>query len=942
MEVVSAADGALGPLLGKLATLLAEEYSRLKGVRGEIRSLKSELTSMHGALKKYTMIEDPDVQVKTWISLLRELAYDTEDCFDKFIHHLGGGGGNHGGCKEFFCKIARSLKTLGHRHGLADQIDELKARIKEVKELKSSYKLDDIASSNSNHGTVDPRLGARFNDNLVGIDGPTNDLAKWMMEENSSSTKLRRKVLSIVGFGGLGKTTLANEVCIKIEGHFDCRAFVSISQNPDMKKIVKDLIHKVPCPKDFTKGIDTWDEITSIEKLRNLLQDKRYLIIVDDVWSISAWNAIKCVFPENNRSSRIIATTRIFDVAKSCSLGTDDHIYELKPLNGFHSERLFHKTIFGSEDGCPDMLREISNEILKKCGGLPLAINSISGLLARIPTNKQEWEKVKRSIGSDLSRSQSLEGMKNILSLSYNVLPGYLKTCLLYLSIFPEDYVIDKERLVRRWIAEGFISEERGQSKQDVAEKYFYELINKNMVQPVDIGHDGKARACRVHDMMLELIISKSAEENFITVVGSGQKVLANRQGFIRRLSIQDIDQEVASVLENEDLSHVRSLTVTRSGCIKYLPSLGKFEALRVLDFEDCDDIEEYDMSPMDKLFQLKFVSFKNTYISELPSGIVTLHGLETLDLRNTYIDELPAGIDQLIKLQHLLTESGPYRYRYRHGRMKVPNGIGNMRSLQVVSGFNISLSSVGAVEELGNLNTLNELHVQLDDADNRCADMLLSSVCRLGTCKLQCFWISSDDSTSLEFLDSWSPLPSSLQVFGMTTNYYFPKIPKWITPALTNLTYLLLIVSDVTQEELHMLGELPGLIYLELWLERGKTRTLAVQGRGFQCLKELHFRVSFYGTATINFVFMEGALPNLEKLDVPLSAATENGYYFGIVHLASLKDAKFRLDTMGATYSELKAASVAIRNETDAHRNPLRVTIVGLGDESDDECDDE
>lgn len=941
MDVVSASEGALGPLLGKLTDLLVNEFSRLKGVRGEIRSFKSELTSMHAALKKYTMIEDPDEQVKTWISLLRELAYDTEDCFDKFIHQLGSGS-NHRGCKEFFRKIVRCLKTIGHRHGFANQIDDLKARIKEVKELKSSYKLDDIACSNTNHGAWDPRVGARFSENLIGIDGPTNDLAKWMLKEENSSTEHNRKVLSIVGFGGLGKTTLANEVYRKIEEHFDCKAFVSISQKPDIKKIVKDLIYKVPCPKDYTKDIDTWDEMTSIEKLRNLLKEKRYLIIVDDVWSISAWNAIKCVFPPNKRSSRIIATTRIFDVARSCSLGIDDSIYEMKALSDFHSESLFFKTIFGSEDGCPDMLREVSYEILKKCGGLPLAIISISGLLARGPVNKQEWEKVKRSIGSDLSRNQTLEGMKNILSLSYNFLPGYLKTCLLYLSIFPEDYVIDKERLVRRWIAEGFISEERGQSKQDVAEKYFYELINKNMVQPVDIGHDGKARACRVHDIMLELLISKSDEENFITVVGSGKTVLANRKGYIRRLSIHDIDQEVTSILENENLSHVRSLTVTRSGCIKQLPSLGKFEALRVLDFEDCEDIEEYDMSHMDKLFQLKFVSFKNTYISELPSGIVTLHGLETLDLRNTHIVELPAGIDQFIKLHHLLTESGPYRYRYRHGRTKVPNRIGNMRSLQVVSGFNISLSSVGAVEELGNLNTLNELHVQLDDADNRCADMLLSSVCRLGTCKLQCFWISSAASTSLEFLDSWSPLPSSLQMFGMTTDYYFPKFPKWITPALTNLAYLLLLLSDVTQEELHMLGELPCLLYLELWLKPVQRRTLAVQGRGFQCLKELQFRLSSFSAAVFNFVFMEGALPNLEKLDVPLSVATENGYHFGIVHLASLKDVNFRLVKEGATDAEKKAALVAITNELNAHRNRLIVTIVGLLYKSDEECDDE
>lgn len=203
------------------------------------------------------------------------------------------------------------------------------------------------------------------------------------------------------------------------------------------------------------------------------------------------------------------------------------------------------------------MLNKVSNGILKKCGGLPLAIISISSLLANRPATKDEWEKVKRSIGSTLENNQSLEGMTSILSLSYNDLPPNLKTCFLYLSVFPEDYVIERNRLVMRWIAEGFISEERGQSQQEVAENYFYELINKSMVQPVGIGYDGKVQACRVHDMMLEIIISKSAEDNFITIVGGGQTGLVNRQGIIRRLSIQHIDQELAFALANEDLSHV-------------------------------------------------------------------------------------------------------------------------------------------------------------------------------------------------------------------------------------------------------------------------------------------------------------------------------------------------------------------------------------------------
>jgi disease resistance protein RPM1 len=275
--------------------------------------------------------------------------------------------------------------------------------------------------------------------------------------------------------------------------------------------------------------------------------------------------------------------------------------------------------------------------------------------------------------------------MNNILSLSYNDLPPNLKTCLLYLSGFPEDYVIVREWLVRRWIAEGFISEARGQSQHVVAESYFYELINKSIVQPVDIGYDGKVEACRVHDMMLEILISKSVEDNFVTVVGGGQTSLADRHGFIRQLSVQYLDKELASALENEDLSHVRSLTVTSSVCMRHFPSLVKFEALRVLDFEGCQDVKENDMNNMDKLLQLKYLSLRGTNISKQQSKIEMLKDLETLDIKKTSIVELPAGVVLLTKLRHLLLAQC----------CKVPNGIGYMRSLRVISYFQITESSL-------------------------------------------------------------------------------------------------------------------------------------------------------------------------------------------------------------------------------------------------------
>ncbi|KAM3208685.1 hypothetical protein ACQJBY_063404 [Aegilops geniculata] len=930
--VVSASHGAFGPLLVKLNDLLAGEYARLKGVRREMRSLRSELSNMHAALQKYTMLQDPDIQVKAWISEVRELAYDTEDCVDKFIHRLGSPGArhhHHRGIKEFFRRSARRLKTLGSRRQIAKQIVELKARVMSVKDQRTSYKLDDMVCGTSGHAVVDPRLAALFIEeaHLMGIEDPRDDLAKWALDaENSLGTRCR--VLSIFGFGGLGKTTLANEVYRQIREHFHCHAFVSVSQKPDVRKIIMDIISQVPCHDGFTKDIQFWDEKRSIEKLRELLQDKRYLVVIDDIWSTSAWNTIKCAFPENNCSSRVITTTRIFDVASSCCQVGYDRIYYMEPLSDLHSKKLFFNRIFGSEDCCPDILKDVSEAILRKCGGLPLAIISISGLLASRPAVRNEWEKIRKSIGFALDKSQSLEGMKSILSLSYSSLTPNLKTCLLYFSNFPEDYKIERDTLVRRWIAEGFISEERGQSRQEVAENNFYELINKSIVQPMDIGYDGKACACRVHDLMLEFAISKAAEENFITVLG-GQMVLPNSNCYIRRLSVQHINSELASTLASKELHHVRSLTA--SGCIKQMPNLVEFESLRVLDFEGCEGLKEYDLNNINKLFKLKYLSLRSTCISHVPSGVVMLHDLETLDLRDTYIQELPAGIVQLSRLQYLLTARCIF-----YGETTIPSGIGKMKSLCEISGFNITTSSVGAVEELENLINLTELHVVFNgggsDKYKWHEEMLLSSLCKLGRYSLQSFRIQSKDSTPLDFLDSWCPPPSSLQLFIMSTSYYLPKPPKWLAPTVTSLTHLNINLSEITEEDINILGRMPGLISLELWFKTVRKERLIVQGNGFRSLKEFYFIHSYYFAGARYLLFEEGAFPKVEKLQVPfyVSVAEAYGLYLGIEHLPCLKDVEVGIYNEGATASESKAAVVAIRNEANAHPNHPRVTIFG------------
>jgi disease resistance protein RPM1 len=453
------------------------------------------------------------------------------------------------------------------------------------------------------------------------------------------------------------------------------------------------------------------------------------------------------------------------------------------------------------------------------------------------------------------------------------------------------------------------------------------------MVQPVGLGYSGEVDACMVHDMMLEIIISKSAEDNFVTVVGGGQKSLLNRRGIIRRLSVQYIDQELAFALANEDLSHVRSLTVTSSDCIKHLPTLAEFEALRVLDLEGCIGLKQYDMNSVEKLFQLKYLGLKETDISRLPSGIVMLSDLETLDFRYTSVHELPvhelpAGFVQLTKLQHLLAVRGT----------KIPSGIGNMKNLRVISEFNATTSPADALEELGNLTCLRELWVHLNCEGSGCRgpdayrtheEKLFSSLHKLiMSCELRSLYIYSNDGHSLEFLESWSPMPS-LQTFVMTSDNCFTNMPKWISPALTSLARLDINVTELSEDGLHTLGELPALLRLILTIGPVGYR-ITVQGIGFPSL--MHFGLT--SRKGINVTFLNGAMPKLEwlalgRLELPVSVGRNDDFYLGLVHLPCLKKVYIWFESEVTTQSEVIAArGAAVQKEVDAHTNHPRIRL--------------
>ncbi|XP_034600903.1 disease resistance protein RGA5 [Setaria viridis] len=301
----------------------------------------------------------------------------------------------------------------------------------------------------------------------------------------------------------------------------------------------------------------------------------------------------------------------------------------MEALSFADSLRLFCKRAFGSEELRYPHLKEVCYGILEKCGGLPLAIITLSSLLAD-NLAEDEWCRVLTGTGRELAKDPNAGNMTSILSLSYFDL-HYLRTCFLYLSVFAEDFRIGKQRLINRWIAEGFIYEDHGRSVYEIGESYFSDLANRSLIQPVDITY-GEAQACRVHDIILDFITSKATEENFVTPslhAAEHGKISDYR---VRRLFVDARHGNNVTIPSSLIISKARSLTIFG---YPLQTSLLASRALRALDLGDCWGLKDHHLANIEKLFNLRYLCLGSKSITELPWKIGDMQCLETLDLRH-------------------------------------------------------------------------------------------------------------------------------------------------------------------------------------------------------------------------------------------------------------------------------------------------------------------
>ncbi|XP_066367770.1 disease resistance protein RGA5-like [Miscanthus floridulus] len=877
--LVSAATGALKAVTVKLATLLGDEFKNMKDVRKEIKPLSDELNYMHAFLEKMSEEENPDKQDKRWMTDVREMSYDIEDSLDDFMICIDDD--KSAKKKSLMKKCTKLLDKMKAHKRISKAIQEFKTQIKEVGDRNHRYRTG-VTTTKDSHEMIDIRAQAIFKDasELVAIDEQKNELINLLIEDGSLSQH-QVKVVAIVGLGGLGKTTLANQVYESLKDKFDCKAFVTVSRTPHMLEVLRTILL------DISGQEYTGDMQHLIRKISDFLQDKRYLIVVDDLWDSESWEAIQNAFIKNSCASRIIITTRKIEVAQSCCTLRRGHIYKLRPLNPKNSRKLFLKRIFGLEEGCPSDLSEVCDDILKKCDGLPLAIIAIAGLLAGKAPTVDEWNKVQCSFGHALERHSDVNRMIQILSLSYFDLPPHLRSCLLYLSLFPEDYEIRKDRLILRWIAEGFVHEEHGFTQYEIGDRCFNELINRSLIQPVDSDYFDVI-CCRVHDTILEFILSKAVEENFVTLFGLANiRVDPDRK--IRRLSLQDRNEVSDAIVGSREkiiYYHVRAVVVF-PGCLDSLPSLQKLKHLRVLDLEGCKALQAHHLTHLGRLFALRYLNFRNTCIDELPEEIGELQYLQTLDIRGTYIKELSSSVGRLSRLVTLLCD--PF--------VRLPDGFGkNMQALQQLMGsISVCDQSPSFAQELRQLRNLRILEISFDD---EVSEDLMSSLCTLGMGCLNSLVIECDEKQMKWVMEPWSPTPHGLKILQISW-IVVPRVPRWIR-SLVNLQDLRLHVEQLGVADFGLLGSLNALSSLCLpvnkvadrWSSTQGTQRVKINGtHGFRNLRR--FQVGS-GDCAFGLLFEGGAMPNLQELFLSFNSdltgsLTNAEFDFGIQHLPCL-----------------------------------------------------
>ncbi|XP_075489441.1 putative late blight resistance protein homolog R1A-3 [Primulina tabacum] len=580
-----------------------------------------------------------------------------------------------------------------------------------VMKIKNDTAADDL-HSRTYYSPVDDSSTVQITakNMVVGFDDDLNAIKERLYED---SAKLQ--IISIVGMGGIGKTTLARRAHEDslLAQYFDICAWITVSAEYQRREIFWGLLQYFKKPNDEELVDESEGQLAKLVH-QNLI-GRRYLIVIDDIWSTKAWDDLKMIFPDDGSGSRILLTTRISDVAVHAG-SSSSPFHQMNFLNEDQSWTLLQKKHFGQES-CPPQLVEIGKKIARNCGGLPLTIVVVAGLLLSSSdmTKEELWENVSENI---ISMEPTIElQCSKILCLSYDRLPIWLKPCFLYITAFPEDYNIDVSKLIKLWVAEGFLKpSDQSKCLEDVGEQYLEDLVHRNMILVRQKGPDEKLETVGVHDMLREICTTEAEKEGFLHHVSS--KTNAHKEAAAyrnRRLSIhctwsfnkwQILDSSMRSLLLFSDTLLFSSLSLSWR-------RLSILDALITwLNFSDV----------ISSFVNLRYIVFVLNHLScphGFPASISKLPNLQTIIAHITDFGpqlQVPYEIWGLPKLRHLIIDT-PFHLVHPSSNKMVTQS--ELQTLEAVIDFEFAEESIKILANLKKLKVVfrerrkqNDLHL--------------------------------------------------------------------------------------------------------------------------------------------------------------------------------------------------------------------------------------
>ncbi|KAM6582927.1 hypothetical protein CsatB_009929 [Cannabis sativa] len=513
-------------------------------------------------------------------------------------------------------------------------------------------------------------------------------------------------VISIVGMAGIGKTTLAQLVYndLRVDDHFDLKIWVCVTDQFDVVKVTKTILKSVTL-----RSCDV-DDLNLLQvSLKEHLTGKRFMLVLDDVWSKrnSDWDLLWKPLKAGGSGSKIIVTTQNGDVAASMSTISSHYLKGLPyedcwPL--FMSQAFENKDE-GDIDGDPN-LKSIGEKIVKRCQGLPLAVKRL-GILLRWRAKEDEWKDILNRKIWDLPYEES--DILQSLRSSYHHLPTHLKQCFAFCAVFPMGHEFDKDSLVLLWMAEGFLQQPKGKKRlEDVGHEYFCELVSRSLFEQVVDNNNNTSSKFVMHSLLKELADFVSGEFCFQlkdkTQDDHGNRIFekARHSSYFR--GKRDALTRFEALNGADCLRTFLPLDPIESIGVSYLANnvpislLPKLSFLRVLSFNSCRITKLPDS--IGGLRHLRYLDLSYTAIRELPEPTNTLYNLQTLNLSECrYLTKLPSKMGNLKCLRHLWINGS------RVGEM--PLQLSELRDLQTLSNFVVGKDSGSGIRELRNMKQL-------------------------------------------------------------------------------------------------------------------------------------------------------------------------------------------------------------------------------------------